>query len=158
MGVALQVALRELQRVAPEGLGQLLRIDHDLDDDRLAGRERVRIGVVEVRRIGYAYADSAHCLGDLGEVEATDAVADVDADVAVVVEVDLVLLLRAPLLVVEDAGDHRQLLLARGHHLVQAHAPGAVADDREHRPVRRRDLGAERRRIGKAAVTEAERR
>ena len=57
-------------------------------------------------------------------------VADVGAHEAVVVEVDLVLLLRAPLLVVEDTGDDGEVFLDRGHDLVQAHAPRAVADDR----------------------------
>ena len=69
---------------------------------------------------------------------------EVGADIAVGVEVDLVLLLRPPLAVVEDHGDGRDVLAHAGQRLLQAHAPGAVADIGDGRPVGRGDLGADR--------------
>ena len=61
------------------------------------------------------------------------------------VEVDLVLLLRAPLAVVEHDRGHRDVLAHAGQDLVEAHAPGAVADIGDRRAVRGRHLGADDR-------------
>jgi hypothetical protein len=69
-------------------------------------------------------AQRAHRLGDGGEAR----VREVAADVAVGVVVDLVLLLGTPLAVVEHHGHHRDVLAHGGEGLVQAHAPGTVAD------------------------------
>ena len=60
---------------------------------------------------------------------------EVNAEEARVVEIDLVLLLRTPLLVVEDDRRHWNILTHAGEDLGEAHAPGAIADIGDSRPV-----------------------
>ncbi len=99
-------------------------------------------------------AFGTHRAGDAGEA----LVVQLAGDEAAVVEVDLVLLLRAPLAVVEHHRRHRDVVAHAGHDLAHAHAPGAVAGIADGRAVRRRHLGADDGRQGVAAVAEAHRR
>ena len=103
--------------------------------------------------VGMLHGDAvgAHGLGDPGEAR----VLQVGADVAVVVEVHLVLLLGPPLAVVEHHRGHRDVLAHAGQGLAEAHAPGAVAHIGDGRAPRFRHLGADGRGEGVAAVAEA---
>src|SRR5215472_15181669 len=82
----------------------------------------------------------------------------VHALVAARIEIDVILLLGAPLAVVENDRRHAELLARAGEELVEADAPGAVADVGESRALGGRDLGAADDRKGVAAVAEAHRR
>src|SRR6185312_8172638 len=83
---------------------------------------------------------------------------EVHADEPVAVEIDVVFLLGAPLAVVEDDGSDGNALAHAGLQLTEAHAPRAVADIRDGRPIRRRHLRADNGRKCVAAIAEAHRR
>jgi hypothetical protein len=89
-------------------------------------------------------------LGDRGEAR----VLEVHAEEAVAVEVDVVLLLGAPLLVVEEAHGDADLFTRAGQQLVERDAPCAIADIGERRTVRRGELAADHRRERVAAIAE----
>src|ERR671917_561655 len=148
-GVLLQEALGQLERVTPKRWGELRAVDPDVEHGRAAGVDGLGHGVADLLRVLDEEALGAHGAPDLGEVGARY----LGSDEAVVVEVDLVALLGAPLLVVKDAGDDRQLLLDGRRDLVQAHPPRAVADDGEDGVLGPGYLGAEGGRVGEAAVT-----
>src|SRR5207302_4837123 len=82
---------------------------------------------------------------------------EVDADEALLVEIDMVLLLGAPLAIVEyDRGD-RDVFANAGLELAEAHAPRAIADIRDRGTIGCSHLGADNRRERIAAVAEAHR-
>ena len=81
-------------------------------------------------------------------------VVEVHADKALGVEVDVILLLRAPLAVVEYHRGDGDALAHAGLQFAEAHAPGAVADVGDRRAVGRGDLGADDGRESVAAIAE----
>ena len=90
---------------------------------------------------------------DLGEA----LVVELAGNKTAVVEIDLVLLFRAPLAVVEDHGGDRNVVTHAGHGFHQAHAPRTVAGIRDSRAMRCRDLGADDGRERIAAIAPAHR-
>src|SRR5699024_215067 len=95
----------------------------------------------------------AHALGDAREAGAVQ----FTGDEAAVVEVHLVLLLGAPLAVVEDHGGDRNVVTHAGENLDHAHGPGAVAGVSNGATFRRRGLGTNNGGQRVTAVAEAHR-
>ncbi len=123
--VLVEQANRLRQRVAAEGVAEFAGA-HDLDDRRLAlvhlcGDRALQCGT-DLLELVHDDALGAHRLRDPGEGLALE----LTGDEAAVVEVDLILLLRTPLPVVEDDGGDRDVVPDSRHDLAQAHAPGAV--------------------------------
>ena len=92
----------------------------------------------------------AHGSGDRCEAR----VVEIHAEESVAVEVDVILLFRTPLAIVEDHRRHRNLLAHAGQDLAKAHAPGTVADVGDRRTIRRRGLAADDGGKSIAAVAE----
>src|SRR6185503_10475529 len=143
---------RLLQRIAAERIAQLTRA-HQLDDRRLAlalPLARAAQRFADVGQLVDPDAFGAHRLRDRGEAR----VLEIHAEEAVRVEVDVVLFLRAPLLVVEDHGRDRNLLAHAGQDFAEAHAPGTVADIGDRGAVGRAYLAADHRGERVPAVAE----
>src|SRR5436190_20414252 len=96
----------------------------------------------------------AHRLGDR---RPRRLLVEIHADEAPVVEIDVVLLFRAPLAIVEDERRDGNLFAHAGGELAEAHSPRAVADVRDGRTLRRGDLCADDGWKRVAAVSEAHR-
>src|SRR5690606_26316551 len=151
--VFVEQAHRLLERIAPERVAQFLA-DHHLQHGGLAlglglaGRaQRVAnlVGMLD------PYALHAHGARQLGEVR----VLQVAADEAPSIEVDLVLLLGAPLAIVEHHRGDRDFLARAGQQFLETHAPGAIAHVGDRRPVGAAQLGADQGGQRIAAVAEA---
>src|SRR5258708_10278637 len=132
--VFLEIAHRLRQGVTAERITELLRHQH-LEDRGPAGALRGRRRAQRGRDVGEPL--------DRHAVEAERArhgrpagIVEIDPLVAPRVEVDVVLLLRAPLAVVEDDHRHTDLLTRAGEQPVEADAPGAVAHAAEAAPTR----------------------
>src|SRR5882672_11260288 len=131
--VFLEVPDRLGQGVTAEWITELLR-KHHLQHRRLAGTLR-RGGRAQGRGdVGQSLdahaiaAKSARHRGPAGVFE-------IDPLVAPRIEVDVVLLFRAPLFIVEDDHRHADLLAGAGEQFVEADAPGAVANVGERRTL-----------------------
>src|SRR5690606_27608446 len=124
--VLLQQPNRLLERVAAERVAQFARA-HDLEHGGLAVVHLCIDGLLQCRADSVECIDG-HALGAHGAGDFREArVAQFAGDEAAVVEVHLVLLLRAPLAVVEDHRGHRDVVAHAGQYLAHAHGPGAVA-------------------------------
>src|SRR5690606_19855593 len=112
------------QGVTAEGIAKLLR-HHHLDDGRLAllhlGIDRLFERLAHLFEVADSDTLGAERAGDLRPGR----VLEVHALEAAIVEVHLVLLLRAPLLVVEDDSGDGNVLAHASEDLAEAHAPGA---------------------------------
>ena len=149
MLVFFQQPLRFFQRVASEGVSELLRC-HALDDGAFVVADGFLQRVSDILRLVYDDSLRAHGLGDLGK----RGVGKVGADESVGVEIDLVLFLRPPLSVVEDDGCDRNVLAYASQRFLQAHPPCSVADIGDSRTLRTGDLRADGGGKGVSAVAE----
>src|SRR2546421_11611329 len=106
--VLVEHATRLFQRIAPERVAELARA-HQLDHRHLAFALRLARGAqrrADIRDLVYADSFGAHRPGDRGEAR----VLQVHPEEAVRIEVDVILLLGAPLLVIEHHRGDRDLL------------------------------------------------
>src|ERR1700704_4733127 len=131
--VFLEVADRLRERVTAEWVTELLR-QHHLQHGGLAGTLRRGRRAQGRRDVGQSLdghaiaAESARHGGPAGVFE-------IDPLVAPRIEVDMVLLFRAPLFVIEDDRRHADLLAGAGEQFVEADAPRAVANVGERRAI-----------------------
>src|SRR6516164_5137364 len=126
------------------GIGHLT--DRDLDQGRPAALQRRRELAAEPLGCRRAHPGGTKALGHLGELR----VQQIDADQLVAV----ILLLHAPDVAKGAVGKHDRddvdAVLDRRRQLLDVVHKPAVARDRDDRPIRAPDLGAERRRKAKA--------
>ena len=115
--------------------------------------ERGANGVADLIRLLDVVAPRAEEL----RVPVVAGVPDVRADVAPVIEVPLVGLLRAPAVVVQHQGHGGNAVPDRRLELLRVHEEPAVAVDRQRRRLGAAELGAERRRIGEPEAAQIER-
>ncbi len=131
-----------------------MRAVHDeLQDGGLPAFDARLEGVPDVLHPVHAHPLGAHGLRHGDEALR---VGDVHAAEAVVVEVDLVLRLGAPPHVPEHAGHDGEVVLDGRADLVEAHPPGAVADDGDDRRLRPGQLRPQGGGIGESRVPEGE--
>src|SRR6266478_971718 len=131
--VFLEVPYRLRQGVTAEWITELLR-QHQLQHRRLAGTLRRRGRAQGGRDVGQSL--DAHAIAAKGARHCGPAgVLEIDPLVAPRIEVDVVLLFRAPLFIVEDDHRHADLLAGAREQFVEADAPRAVANVGERRPL-----------------------
>src|SRR5436309_5066513 len=128
-----QVPYRLRQGVTPERVTELLR-HHHFQHGRLAGALRRGRGAQCGPHIGEPLEGEA-IAAERARHGGPAGVLQIDPLVAPRVEVDVVLLLRAPLLIVEDDHRHADALARARQQLVEADAPRAVAHGRERRTL-----------------------
>src|SRR5262245_49998946 len=151
MPVLLQDALRILERIAPEWIAKLHRA-HDFDDGclalflRVTGLRELRTNLIEVFNCD---AFCTHGAGDLGKT----GVFQIHPDETRIVEIDLILFLRPPLLVVENDRSHWDMLAHASEDLVETHTPSSIADIGDGWPFGRGHLGADDCWEGIAAIS-----
>src|ERR1700733_7349920 len=155
VAVLLQVADRLRQCLGAERVAELLR-HHHLEHRRLAVALRPRGGAHRRLDVGEAL-DGEPLAAEGARHRRPAGVREVHALVTARIEVDVILFLRPPLLVIEHHHGDADALAGTGEQLVQADAPGAVADVGERRACRRGELRAADHRKGIAAVAEAHR-
>src|SRR5262245_27434993 len=118
---------------------EFVGIDRYLDDRGLAAGEGSAHGVADVLRALHVEAARSEELG----VAVVARITDVGADVAPVVEVLLVGLLRAPAVVVHHERDDVDAVPHGRLQLLSVHQKAAVAVDRDHGGLGTAELGAE---------------
>src|SRR5579862_6038592 len=151
--VLAEVAHRLCKRIAAEWIAELLGHEH-LENRRTA--LTLRGGCSAQRGSDVGEPLDRHPIASEGAGDCRPArVLEIHALVTTRVEIDVILLLRAPLIVVEDDHGHAELLAGAGEQLVEADAKSAVADVGERRALGSRDLRAADDREGVAAVAEA---
>src|ERR1700730_6354670 len=131
--VFLEVADRLGQSVTAEWITELLR-HHHLQHRGLAVTLRCGRRAQGRRDVGQSL--DAHALAAEGARHRGPAgVFEIDPLVAPRIEVDMVLLFRAPLLIIEDDHRHADFLAGAGEQFVEADAPRAVANVGERRTL-----------------------
>src|SRR6202030_4397366 len=151
--VFLEVPDRPGQGVTAEWIAELLR-HHHLQYRRLAGTLGGGGGAQGGRDVGQSL--DAHAIAAKSARHRSPAgVFEIDPLVAPRIEVDVVLLFRAPLFIVEDDHRHADLLAGAGEQFVEADAPRAVANVGERRTLGCGDLRATDDRKCIAAVAKA---
>src|SRR5216110_919873 len=152
-----QMPLRQRERVAAERVAKLAR-DHHLQHRGPAlalclGRGAQRRP--DVRQRVDALTVCPHRLrhGSPGWL-----LVEIHSDEPVGIEIDVVLLFRAPLAVVEDDRGDRNSFADAGLQLTEAHAPGPIADVGDRRSLGRGHLGTDDGGKRIATVAEAHRR
>src|SRR5580658_11155065 len=151
--VLLEVAHRLGEGIAPERIAEFLR-HHQLEHRGLAVALRAR-RLLERRR-DICHPPDRDALAAEGPRHPRPAgIFQVDALITTRIEIDVILLFRAPLCVVEHHHRDADALACAGEQLVEADAPRAIAHVGERRALRGGDLRAADDRKGVTAVSEA---
>jgi len=151
--VSLEDSLGELHGVTSEGISKLFG-HHHLDDGGLAVDHLVLGGLTD-GVLDLIFVSDGDTFGSHGSSDLSVGVVSLElrSDVSVSEPKDLVLLLCAPLTIVEDNGSGGDFFTDASEDFVQTHSPSTVSDVGERGSLRAGDLGTDGSGEGVSTVT-----